>query len=361
MESVKPYGYPVMVVNDGATDNSAEILSSIEDIHIIGYEENRGKGYALNYGMQHAYEAGFTHVLTLDSDGQHFAEDIPNLIAASQKQPEALVVGTRDFNAEGVPAKNSFGNKFSNFWYLVATGIRFRDTQSGFRVYPIHCLKRPFITWKGYEGELEVLVKSVWRGHDVVGVPIRVYYAPKEVRVSHFRPFRDVMRISALNWTLIPQALFYYRPLLAKGRIKKKGLRRFAKEDLLGSNESDHRLAAAIGLGAAMSVSPFWGWQGVLTLVFAQVLRLNKLLAFTVSNFSLPPLIPFILWGSYALGAAVLGREILFTTKTISFEAVWQSLWLYLVGSLLLAVIIGFTSWAVSWGVLRVVRGKRRG
>lgn len=202
----------VIVVNDGSTDGSDEILSSFgERIQLVAYQRNRGKGYALKRGFEKARKCGFRYAVTMDSDGQHYPEDIVRLLEPidnSGSDKPILVVGCRNLNADGMPSKNSFANRFSNFWFRLQTGIRLDDTQSGFRLYDLG--KLPWFGWvtNRYESELELLVFSAWNGVTLSQVPIRVYYPPEGERVSHFRPVWDFVRITILNTFLSLAAVF---------------------------------------------------------------------------------------------------------------------------------------------------------
>ena len=112
---------------------------------------------------------------------------------------------------EGVPKKSSFGNKFSNFWFWVETGIWLEDTQSGFRLYPLSYLKEMKFYTKKFEFEIEVIVRAAWQGTSVKNIPIKVKYDETE-RVSHFRPFKDFTRISIFNTILVLITIFYIMP-----------------------------------------------------------------------------------------------------------------------------------------------------
>lgn len=211
VERVLVYCADVIVVNDGCTDSSAEILASFGDsITVVDYGKNRGKGYALKQGFKKAKAMGFQYALTIDSDGQHFPEDIPLFVEAIEQYPGALIVGSRNLNQENMPDGNTFANKFSNFWFKVQTGINLPDTQTGYRLYPLR--KLPHIFSARYEAELSLLVFSAWRGTDLVPIKINVYYPKGEERVTHFRPFWDFFRISVLNTILCLVSIIYGWP-----------------------------------------------------------------------------------------------------------------------------------------------------
>lgn len=217
----------IVVVNDGSTDNTAEILGTFSEnknITVVSYPNNKGKGYALRLGLQKARELGFDYSVTVDSDGQHFPEDIPLLLEAAKNTngSRILVVGSRNLKAEGMPEKNTFANNFSNFWFKVQTFKKLPDTQTGFRLYSLHNLPNLKILTRRYETELELLVFSAWRNVKLIPTQVRVYYPPKEERVSHFRPFADFTRISILNTFLCFAALLYgYPSMLIRSLIRK--------------------------------------------------------------------------------------------------------------------------------------------
>lgn len=224
LNSLLAYTDQIIVVNDGSTDSTPALLQKFSQVNVVAYSPNKGKGHALRTGFRHAVKCGYHYAITIDSDGQHFAEDLPKFLAKLEDHPAAIIIGARNMDQASVPGKSSFGNKFSNFWFWVETGLKMRDTQSGYRLYPVKLMERiTFITRK-FEFEIEVLVTSAWRGIEITEVPVRVFYAEKESRVSHFRPFKDFTRISILNTFLVTIALFYIKPRDFFRGIKKKTL-----------------------------------------------------------------------------------------------------------------------------------------
>lgn len=196
----------VFVVDDGSNDGTATLLDKATGNErpekVLTHPKNCGKGAALKTGLTYARQQGFRYAVTVDADGQHRADDIPALLKAVEEEPDALAIGSRGLQHENMPAKSTFANRFSNFWFALQTLQRLPDTQSGLRVYPLRCLHG--LRWMSarYEAELTLLVFSAWAGVKLLPVPVSVYYPPRDQRVTHFRPGRDFTRISVLNTLL---------------------------------------------------------------------------------------------------------------------------------------------------------------
>lgn len=353
---VRRYCADIFVVNDGSTDRTAEVLASTEGIRTIAYARNRGKGYALRCGLRAAREAGFRYALTIDSDGQHYPDDIARFIERIERRPDTLLIGARNLTADNMPARNTFANRFSNFWYLVETGRRLEDTQSGFRLYPLRRLGRLRSLCSRYEFEVEVIVRAAWRGVEVENIPVKVYYAPDGERVSHFRPLRDFTRISLLNSVLVLEALLFYYPWRFFRSLTRENIRRFIRRNITRSPESNARLAAAMGWGVLCGILPIWGYQMIFAGLSAHFMRLNKLVAIVFSNISIPPMIPFILYGSYWLGGRITGLPVELTLAEVTLRRMAECLAQYLAGSVALAVAAGAAVWAVSWCVMTLMK-----
>ncbi|MBT1685721.1 glycosyltransferase family 2 protein [Dawidia soli] len=223
LHDVLQYTRHVIVVNDGAVDGTREMLArQYPQVALVDYAQNRGKGYALRQGFARAVALGYTYAITIDSDGQHYADDLPVFLKKLETSPNAIIIGARNMDQASVPGKSSFGNKFSNFWYKVETGLSMRDTQSGYRVYPVKALQNFTFVTRKYEFEIEVLVRAAWAGIEVTEVPVKVFYPEKEKRISHFRPFRDFSRISVLNTVLVTITFLYIKPRDLFRGLKKK-------------------------------------------------------------------------------------------------------------------------------------------
>jgi len=228
LDSVMRYTDQVIVVNDGSTDDTQVILRAYPHLTNVSYAKNVGKGWALRQGFEKALTMGFDYVISIDSDGQHFAEDLPGFLDKLQEEPGSLNVGARNMEQSSVPGKSSFGHKFSNFWFWVETGIRLPDTQSGYRLYPVRKMSNIRFVTRKFEFEIEVLVRAAWSGIPMTSIPVKVFYAEKGKRVSHFRPFKDFTRISILNTILVTIALLYIKPRNFFRGLKKKISGRFS-------------------------------------------------------------------------------------------------------------------------------------
>jgi 3-hydroxymyristoyl/3-hydroxydecanoyl-(acyl carrier protein) dehydratase len=212
------YTRSVIVVNDGSTDRTEEILAGFADrIDVLSYARNRGKGYALKQGFKRAWECGYAAAITMDSDGQHDARDLDAFIRAAQTYPGCFLIGQRTVEGHR-PAKNTFANRFSNFWFMVHTGRKLQDTQNGFRLYPLAAMQRMHPYSSRYEAELELLVRAAWKSIPTHPVPVRVYYSAAG-RVSHFRPGMDFLRISLLNTLFTFLAVLYGYPRMMAHKL----------------------------------------------------------------------------------------------------------------------------------------------
>jgi glycosyltransferase involved in cell wall biosynthesis len=358
LDSILDFTSNIIIVNDGSTDTTSEILKQYSEITQIHHPENLGKGRALRNGFRKAIEMHFEYAITIDSDGQHFASDIPNFIDEIQKEPNSLLIGSRNMTTENVPKKSSFGNKFSNFWFKFETGIVLEDTQSGFRLYPLNLIPKQFYTNK-FEFEIEVIVRSAWKGIVVKNIPIQILYDPAE-RVSHFRPFKDFTRISILNTVLVLNALLYIKPRDFFRRAKKKGFKKFFLEDILESSDSNFKKSAAIALGIFIGISPFWGFQTVLLFTFAALFRLNKVIAYLASNVSFPPFIPFVIYGSLKMGSYFVSNDApLILDSSVTLDDIQKNATQYIVGSLILASVLALSVGTISYLLLTAFSKKR--
>ena len=365
VERALALNFPVIVVDDGSTDGSADTLNNLP-IHLLRYPNNRGKGAALLAGAEEAAKLGATHIITLDADGQHYPEDIPLFWEAITSFPHAIIVGCRDLSVPNVPASSRFGRGFSAFWLRVQTGAKVRDIQSGFRAYPLHILRCLKTAEPGYAFEIEVVVRSIWAGFQVHEIDIRVYYPPAIERISHFKFLKDNVRISLLNTRLTIRALlpvpFRQHALTAEGQISL--LRPFESLNrLLADKATPMELARSAAVALTVSTLPIPGLQSIMLLLCIGWLRLNRLCALAMIPLSWPPIAPGIcVLVGYRLRNGHWLAE--FSIQTLGYEAP-QRLLDWVLGALCMAPLFGLLAGCIVWGLTFFIArnrlpGKRR-
>jgi glycosyltransferase involved in cell wall biosynthesis len=350
----------IIVVNDGSTDATDDILAECPTLKVIAYTPNQGKGFALRTGLRAAADAGYDYAIAMDSDGQHYASDIPVFLDEIQKTPGALLVGARNMKVENVPTKSSFGNRFSNFWFWFNTHIKLPDTQSGYRLYPVQRIGRKRYFTRKYEFEIEVLVRAAWAGIPVRAVPVSVYYPPADERISHFRPFKDFTRISILNTVLVTIALLWIKPRdITLSLFTPAGWRRLWQKLFQHPEESNLHKASSVGFGVFMGIVPIWGFQLLIGIPLALVMRLNKALFLIAANISIFPFTVFWLVASLAMGKWMLGYEWNLHMQGVTLERVRQDSIAFFTGGTVLALLMGLLAFGLTWISLATFRKKK--
>jgi uncharacterized protein (DUF2062 family) len=358
--------FPVIVVNDGSTDDTGKILAVENGIVLITLPDNQGKGAALRAGLVEAENRGFTHAITIDADGQHAPRELPNFATASQKQPEAFVIGERDLVKEKAGRGRRITNDISTFWFKVETGIALTDTQCGYRSYPLRTINRLRLRSQGYAYELDVMVKAAWAGIPLVAQPVSADYAAATSRLSHFDPWRDMVRISLLHSRLSIQSFCVPRLLRkfsATGELHHlpRGQRIKTIFRLLFSEYTDTpaQLALAVGLGFFCGIAPIWGFQMIAAATLAHRFRLNKAIAVTASNISFPPAAPFILVGGLLFGHYLHTGALLPLNATTLLQEIPLRFAEWFFGSIALGILVGIVGAMLTWLVSRVFVGRK--
>ncbi|NLN61153.1 MAG: glycosyltransferase family 2 protein [Deltaproteobacteria bacterium] len=202
---------PIFIVDDGSTDATYERIKDIPGITVLRHAKNMGKGAALMTGFSAAARTS-EWAITVDADGQHNPADAWNLFRVVPTEQRPIVVGYRKgMGRRHVPLASRFGRGFSNFWVRTSGGPSLRDTQSGFRLYPLPDILYVPADGRRFQYEVEILVRARWRGMPVLEAPVGVTYAPRGERVSHYRGFVDFFRNAStfsrliiLRWFILP-------------------------------------------------------------------------------------------------------------------------------------------------------------
>lgn len=202
---------PVWIVVDGSTDGTGEALCAIAerdpDLRVFMLPRNRGKGAAVLHGVREALKQGFTHVLTMDSDGQHPADQIPPFMAASRAAPDAMILGEPVFDGSA-PRVRLRGRRISNWWTNLETlWLGVHDSLFGFRVYPAAPLERIMrhtVWMRGFDFDAEAAVRLCWRGVRPLNLPAAVrYFRAEEGGISHFRYGRTNVLLTWMHVRLV--------------------------------------------------------------------------------------------------------------------------------------------------------------
>lgn len=342
------YSQDVAVFDDGSDQNPAALLQGLP-VAVMRFEKNRGKGAVILDAARYAKEKGFTHIVTIDADGQHQAQDIPLLIKCAEKHPRALIIGARRFNPQKVPFSSRFGRKFGGFWVHLQTGKKVSDIQSGFRCYPVEMLLCQRFLCKRYSFEVEAAVKALWSGFGVAETDVSVIY-PQD-RVSHFSAVKDNLRLSLLNTHLTLRAMLpiphrQYTSDKQTGQTVKRGYWEAMADNLKQPGSiTKNAVSAAWGIFCGAIALP--GIRQVMLFFGAGWWNLNKILSISFEKLCIGPFVPalcieagyFLRYGRFLteFNLTTLGRQFL--------SRVWE----WLLGSLIVAPLLAAVTFAAVW------------
>ena len=353
LDAIHGTAFPVLVVDDGSFPSVSDSLISPEvrsamhsgRLTILRHEKNRGKGSAIQSAISYAVKASFTHLLTIDGDGQHYVKEASKLVQVARENPWDVVVGNRQMKSATVPRISKFGRSFSNFWVHFQTGSEIADSQSGYRLYPLFLCQNLTFWTRRFDFEIEILIRLMWNGARVREVDIEVFYPEKDQRVSHFNKLWDNVRISCLNTVLVVLTLFK-------------------------SYREPRKVGTAFGTGVFVGCSPFYGFHTLIVAAISLFLRLNAGLLFLGSQIAIPPLAPFLIFASIWIGSrlrslwsgAPLTLMQTFTPHSFREFLIIGSEHLaeWFIGSLMLGAGLGVTSGLAAYFIARhMQRGKK--
>ena len=369
----------IIVVNDGSTDATDGLLSEwhgegVEGRIVLTHGANRGKAAAMFSGFAAARTRGFTHALTIDTDGQHDPKDATRIAARCADEPLALLLGRRPFDRH-YPLCSRFGRAVSNFMVRICGGATVGDSQCGLRVYPLDLFDQLGPCAGRYAFETEVLIRAAWANVPILEEPVRCIYDLPGGRITHFRLLRDsaaavVMHARLLARSIAPWPVRRVHPAapyqFTTGTIFDRVCRWLspfrALRQLRGDPAERERLGASIGWGLFVGTQLPLGYKGALCLLLAKVFRLQPLVTLATSSLSTPPL-GFALWAA----AIIVGHLILHGTwptpdrydlSHLGPAAVVRAVALeWLVGGLVFGAALGLTAWLATTAIVRAFRG----
>jgi len=365
---------PIIVVNDGSTDATRDVLAGwLADgpddgrRDVCEHRKNRGKASALRTGFGRAAARGFTHVVTIDTDGQHDPAEIERLCAAAAGAPRSLVIGVRELGDVAPPLASRIGRAVSNRLVWWECGVRISDSQSGMRVYPLDALAELDGGASRYGFETQVISRAGWSGVAIIEVAIRCIYEVPGGRTTHFRLVFDTVLAVRMHAALLARALFFVAAdkaggvggPMATGSIPGRLLRWISPVRLLrmarGESGGRERLAASVGTGLAMATLPLYGIKTLLCMWLSARFRLHPLAVISVSSLSTPPIgFLFIAASIFAGHVMVHGSRPGLELDRVRTSGVWEMLGTltveWVVGSLVVATVLGL----VGYGLVRV-------
>jgi len=198
VERTRQHVAEVVVIDDGSGDGTADIARAA-GATCLQSPRNCGKASALRTGIAFARERKFTHVITLDGDGQHFPEDIPVMTRVAEETGADLIIGARSFDRARMPGPRYFSNVIGSRLASALVGHEIRDSQSGFRLFRLDKLDGTTLRSRCYELEMEILIKMARSGCTIAQAPVRTIYDAGQAR-SKMKPVRDTVRVCL--WSL---------------------------------------------------------------------------------------------------------------------------------------------------------------
>jgi uncharacterized protein (DUF2062 family) len=375
LKTIGELGWPVIVVDDGCRDGSADILRGVQAASnfctVLTHSVNRGKAAALRTGFEHAAAMGFTHAVTIDTDGQHDPAQISDLLRDARRFPQALVIGRRDASAAGYPAASRAGRFWSNICVRWESGLRVSDSQCGFRVYPLATTLSLRCLSGRYGFETEVLTRAAWAGVAVAETAVACLYDVPGGRITHFRRWRDSLAGAGMHARLLLRSCLPW-PVrrITEGPEPETGTiwRRFCRwvspwrawRALRHDPRERSHFAWGLAVGVFIANLPLYGVQTALSLYAARRLRLNPLPVVAGSHLSTPPIGPVLVMAAIAVGHWVTHGTLpalnAFDPAKIGYIGLLRTVLLeWVIGSLICGTILAATAGVITHALLRLL------
>lgn len=359
-------GLPVLLINDGCTDATEDVFNSWLrehpriDARMIRHRHNRGKAAALKTGFKAAMQAGYTHAITIDTDGQHDPELIPRLLEISRQQPLAYVLGVRDDHHADYPARSRLGRRLSNLFIRLECGIKVADSQCGMRIYPLDLIRSVRCRAGRFGYEAEMITRAAWAGCPIAEVPVNTRYLPPGQRVSHFNPWWDTflgvlmhLRLVGREMSPLPHRGYCAGELPPRKRVTPREILSWlnpmrAWRELRGGAVDRSELAAALAAGVFVANMPVYPFQTAFCVYLARRLHLNPLATIAGSQLSTPPIGAALIVAAIFVGHLVLHGSMPAWPDFHSAHAIWHALaWPMLLDWAVGGLIVGFAMAAV--------------
>lgn len=356
---------PIIVVDDGSTDDTSSRLARWASDHkemvlrAPRHARNSGKAAALKTGFRVAHELGATHAVSVDADWQLDPEDLPRLIATARDDPTALVLGRRAERTASSTPRWRRGRDYANLAVRMECGLRLSDSQCSLRIYPLGLVGSIRCRSERYSFEAEVIARAAWAGCRVLDVPVLSPHHTDLSRTSHFRPWRDSLRQAGVHLALLARAVapWPHRRWPSQKLRKTPSVRLCWRallgwmnparcwRDLRGSQLGRLELATAIGLGAMIGATPFFGLHAAISAFVAWRLHLHPTAVVAGSQVSMPPLGVALAIASIKIGRFMLTGSLAIGPILETHDGLWKlaMCWLpaWMLGSLAVGLVLG--------------------
>ena len=350
----------VLVVADGFADADLAQAWAGTDITLLRYTEHHGKGHVLRAALDYVHAQGGRWMVTLDAEGGYVPSDLLRLAPLLEAEPDAVILGTRDLQAQHGPGGLRLSRAICNFWVLMETGLSLPDTTSGFRCYPVHWVLQLPLRTRHDQFETELLVRAAWAGLPVRSLPVSGGLSVPTAPASPVARRRQRARLTRLHTRLILRRIApvpvprLIQPPRQPGRFTNP---RALWQLMLKSNASPAGLGVSAGLGVLLGALPLPGGHSVLILAVTLRLHLNPAMALISQNLCMPPFVPVL---CIQLGHYLLHREWL---SDITFQTwvtqVGARLLEWGLGALLVGPVLALVTGYLTYGILRALRGRR--
>lgn len=379
---IEAVGLPMLIVDDGCTDDSPRILADFAagkpsaDVRVVRHPRNRGKAAALRTAFAAAGEAGYTHALSIDTDGQLDPEQIPQLIEIARRQPTTLILGARNHHAQDYPARSRLGRRLSNHLLRIESGVRVSDSQCGMRVYPLEFVSTVKCRAQRFGYETEIIARAGWAGCPIRQAPVACRYLPAGQRVSHFMPVYDSVRALGMHGRLLLRALapWPHRQWPGNVAVTTSILKstiawvspRQAWRELKQDDTGRTMFATGLALGVFIANLPIYGLQTVAALYGARKLHLHPVSVIAGTQASLPPVNFAMIGAAICVGQFLMhGSLPTWPDKPITFALVVSEtpslLLAWAIGSVLVGFVLAIATFLVVLASFHVVfRAQRR-
>ena len=276
---------PILLVDDGSDKNLSESIEqqylSNSRLDFFRLEDHQGQGAAIQAAFSYAIKKNYTHVVTMNADGQHNAFEIPLLTSAAKTNPFSIIVGSREAVSSTEPVSNKISKRAANFWNKLSakyqTDAKVVDAQSGFRCYPLFFMQNMNFKFKELDFDIEVLIRSIWNGVDIKNIKTSVVYDPNMSSNTTTKNLKDSLKMMSLRATLVVVSL-------------------------ITEPTSPFQSALAVAIGVFVGVLPIFGLHAAIVAAISIVFRINFIYLWLGTHISTPPLFPFVVYGSNLIG-----------------------------------------------------------